>query len=107
MSCTQHHVSEDSFLTQDFARIIYSSLGLRKESISALQAFQKRHSKAQHISNSPIGQPTTIDFSQYRTVLKNQAIVDAEKILKEFKPVMYDVNDHIKAIEAKAVGLHF
>jgi len=40
--------------------------------------------------------------------LKNQAIVDeAEKTLKEFKPVTYDVNTHIKAIEtfeAKAVA---
>jgi len=57
------------------------------------------------------GQPTTIDFSHYRSVLKNQAIVDeAEKILKEFKPETYDVNTHIKAIEtfeAKAVRTVF
>lgn len=76
-----------------------------------MQAFRKRHSEAQRVSNSLAGQPTTIDFSQYRAVLKNQAIVDdAEKILKEFKPVTYDVNNHIKAIEtfeAKAVGLRF
>lgn len=40
--------------------------------------------------------------------MKNQAIVDeAEKILKEFKPVTYDVNTHVQAIEtfeAKAVS---
>jgi len=39
--------------------------------------------------------------------LKNKAIVDeAEKLLKDFKPVTYDVSTHIKAIEtfeAKAV----
>lgn len=33
-------------------------------------------------------------------MLKNKAIVDeAEKILRDFKPVTYDVNTHIKAIE--------
>jgi len=91
----------------DFARI-YSSLGLGKETISSLQAFRKRNGDAQRISNSLAGQPTTIDFSHYRSVLKNQAIIDeAEKILKEFKPETYDVNTHIKAIEtfeAKAVA---
>jgi F-type H+-transporting ATPase subunit d len=42
-------------------------------------------------------------------VLKNKAIVDeAEKLLKDFKPVTYDVSSTIKAIEAfeaKAVGV--
>ena len=54
-------------------------------------------------------QPTTVDLAHYRSVLKNKAIVDeAEKLLKDFKPVTYDVNTHIKAIEtfeAKAVRL--
>lgn len=40
-------------------------------------------------------------------MLKNKAVVDeAEKLLREFKPVTYDVNTHVKAIEtfeAKAV----
>lgn len=52
-----------------------------------------------------------MDFSHYRSVLKNQAIVDeAEKLLKEFKPETYDVNAHIKAIETfetKAVRTGF
>lgn len=34
-------------------------------------------------------------------MLKNKAIVDeAEKLLKDFKPVVYDVSGHVKAIEA-------
>lgn len=46
-------------------------------------------------------QPTSVDLAHYRSVLKNKAVVDeAEKILKEFKPVTYDVSAHIKAIEA-------
>lgn len=48
-----------------------------------------------------------MDLAHYRSVLKNKAVVDeAEKLLREFKPVTYDVNTHVKAIEtfeAKAV----
>jgi F-type H+-transporting ATPase subunit d len=46
-------------------------------------------------------------MQHYRAILKNQSVVDeAEKALKNFKPVTYDVGSHIKAIEtfeAKAV----
>lgn len=56
--------------------------------------------EAQRLHHVYANQPTTINFNHYRSVLKNQAIVDeAEKTLKEFKPVTYDVNAHIKAIE--------
>ncbi|KIJ70422.1 hypothetical protein HYDPIDRAFT_105138 [Hydnomerulius pinastri MD-312] len=83
----------------DFTRI-YSTLGLGKETIAALQAFRKRHGDAQRIHAQYASQPTTVDLAHYRSVLKNTAIVDeAEKLLKEFKPVTYDVNAHIKAIE--------
>ncbi|KAI0052578.1 ATP synthase d subunit [Auriscalpium vulgare] len=90
----------------DFTRI-YSSLGLGKETVAALQAFRKRHGDAQRISGQLNAQPTTVDIEHYRSVLKNKAVVDeAEKILKDFKPVSYDVSAHVKAIEtfeAKAV----
>lgn len=70
------------------------------ETIASLQAFRKRHSEAQRLSAAYASQPTTVDFARYRSILKNQAIVDeAEKTLKEFKPVTYDVNAHVKAIE--------
>ncbi|KAE9404493.1 ATP synthase d subunit [Gymnopus androsaceus JB14] len=91
----------------DFTRI-YTTLGLGKETIAALQAFRKRHGEAQRVQASYAEQPTTVDFSHYRSVLKNKSIVDeAEKLLKDFKPVTYDVKEHIKAIdafEAKAVS---
>jgi F-type H+-transporting ATPase subunit d len=99
--------SKAASVAVDFSRI-YSSLGLGKETIASLQAFRKRHSEAQRLSHQYNNQPITIDFAHYRSILKNQAIVDeAEKILKEFKPVTYDVNTHVKAIEtfeAKAVA---
>ncbi len=45
--------------------------------------------------------PTTVDFAQYRSTLKNQAVVDEiERRFKAFKPVTYDVSRQIKAIEA-------
>jgi len=91
----------------DFARV-YTSLGLGKETVAALQAFRKRHMDAQRIQSTYAAQPVTVDLEHYRSVLKNKAVVDeAEKILKEFKPVTYDVSTHLKAIEtfeAKAVA---
>jgi hypothetical protein len=42
----------------------------------------------------------TVDLVHYHSVLKNKAIVDeAEKILCNFKPIMYDVSMHVNAIE--------
>lgn len=80
------------------------------DTIAALQAFRKRHADAQRIQAQLNAQPTTIDLSHYRSVLKNKAVVDeAEKILKDFKPVTYDVSAHVKAVEtfeSKAVGVY-
>ncbi|KAI0721985.1 ATP synthase d subunit [Cerioporus squamosus] len=86
--------------TVDFARL-YTSLGLGKETIAALQAFRKRHGDAQRIHAQLASQPTTVDLEHYRSILRNKGVVDeAEKILRDFKPVTYDVSAHIKAIEA-------
>ncbi|TFK74454.1 ATP synthase d subunit [Pluteus cervinus] len=92
--------SKTAAVAVDFARI-YSSLGLGKETVAALQAFRKRHSDAQRLANQYGSQPTNVDLAHYRSVLKNAAIVDeAEKLLRDFKPVTYDVNEHLKTIEA-------
>jgi F-type H+-transporting ATPase subunit d len=81
------------------------------ETIASLQAFRKRHSEAQRLAAQYDSQPTTVDFAHYRSVLKNKAVVDdAEKLLKDFKPVTYDVNAHVNAIETfevKAVCVIF
>ncbi|KAI5124775.1 hypothetical protein M0805_005409 [Coniferiporia weirii] len=98
--------SKGAAVALDFARV-YSKLGLGKETIASLQAFRKRHADAQRIHSLLNAQPTTVDITYYRSVLKNKAIVDeAEKVLREFKPVTYDVSAHVKAIEtfeAKAI----
>lgn len=77
------------------------------ETVAALQTFRKRHADAQRIRSQYASQPTDVDFAHYRAILKNKAVVDeAEKLLRDFKPVTYDVSAHVKAIEvfeAKAV----
>ncbi|KAF8495233.1 mitochondrial ATP synthase [Russula emetica] len=91
--------SKSATVAVDFTRI-YSSLGLGKDTVAALQAFRKRHSDAQRISGQLNAQPTTVDLAHYRSVLRNKGIVDeAEKLLRELKPVTYDVSTHVKAIE--------
>lgn len=46
-------------------------------------------------------QPQRVDFAHYRSLLKNQDVVDEiEKYFKTFKPATYDVGRQIKAIEA-------
>jgi hypothetical protein len=82
-------------LTRAHLLTCYSS-----ETVAALQTFRKRHSDAQRITGQLNAQPTSVDLAHYRSVLKNKGIVDeAEKILREFKPVTYDVGAHVKAIE--------
>ena len=78
-----------------------SSLGLRGQTAASLQAFKKRNEDARRRVQALSEQPTTVDFSAYRSVLKNQAIVDEiEKRFKDFKPTTYDVTRQLKAIDA-------
>lgn len=42
-----------------------------------------------------------VDFEHYRKVLSNKDVVaQGEKLLREFKPVEYDVSAQLKAIDA-------
>lgn len=76
-------------------------LGLKGSTANSLQAFKKRHDDALRKVRTLTDQPQTVDFAQYRSVLKNTAIVDEiEKQFKAWKPASYDVNRQIKAIEA-------
>lgn len=78
-----------------------SSLGLRGQTVASLQAFKKRNEDARRRVQILSEQPTTVDFSAYRSQLKNTAIVDEiEKRFKDFKPTTYDVNRQLKAIDA-------
>ncbi|KAF3078995.1 ATP synthase d subunit [Orbilia oligospora] len=83
----------------DWTRII-ASLSLKGSTVSQLQAFKKRNEEARRKVNLLHDQPTEVDFSHYRAILKNQAVVDEiERAYKAFKPVTYDVSKQIKTIE--------
>ncbi|KAG9198069.1 ATP synthase d subunit [Epicoccum nigrum] len=76
-------------------------LGLRGNTAVALQSFKKRNDDARRKVTVLSEQAQTVDFAYYRSVLKNQAIVDdIEKQFNAYKPQTYDVNRQIKAIEA-------
>ncbi|KAF2654078.1 NAC-domain-containing protein [Lophiostoma macrostomum CBS 122681] len=80
---------------------IGTQLGLKGSTASALQAFKKRNDDARRKVNVLSEQSQTVDFSHYRSILKNTAVVDEiEKSFSAFKPQTYDVNRQIKAIEA-------
>jgi F-type H+-transporting ATPase subunit d len=77
-----------------------TQLGLRGSTASSLAAFKKRNDDARRKVQSLSETPQTIDFGHYRSVLKNQSVIDEiEGHFKSFKPVTYDVNKQLQAIE--------
>ncbi|KAI0388475.1 hypothetical protein F5Y17DRAFT_470412 [Xylariaceae sp. FL0594] len=87
-------------LKLDWAKVT-SSLGLRGQTVASLQAFKSRNENARRKVQLLSEQPTTVDFAHYRSVLKNQAVVDEiEKRFKSFQPAKYDLARQLKAIEA-------
>ncbi|POS87799.1 ATP synthase D chain, partial [Erysiphe pulchra] len=86
-------------LKLDWAHVI-SSLGLRGQTAAALQAFKKRNEDARRRVQLLSEQPQKVDFAHYRSILKNQTVVqEIEKQVNAFKPNVYDVGKQIKAIE--------
>jgi F-type H+-transporting ATPase subunit d len=80
---------------------VSTSLGLRGQTATSLQSFKKRNDEARRKVTVLSEQPQTVDFSHYRGILKNKAIVDEiENHFKSFKPASYDVNRQLKAIDA-------
>ena len=78
-----------------------TQLGLRGSTATSLANFKKRHDDARRRVQVLSDQPTSIDFSYYRSVLKNTAVVDEiEQHFKGFQPKTYDVSKQIRAIEA-------
>ncbi|CCC07754.1 hypothetical protein SMACR_01321 [Sordaria macrospora] len=92
--------ARNAALKVDWAKIT-TSLGLRGQTAASLQAFKKRNDDARRKLQQLSELPTTIDFAAYRSILKNQAVVnEIEKRFTSFKPATYDVNRQLKAIEA-------
>ncbi|EIW70037.1 hypothetical protein TREMEDRAFT_38700 [Tremella mesenterica DSM 1558] len=86
---------------------IYTSLGLGKETLASVQAFRARHSLASNRNATLKNTIPQVDVAHYKSVLRNQQAVQlAEKVLKEYKAVDYDVtkwNGVVDAFEGKAV----
>lgn len=80
-----------------------TSLGLRGQTVASLQAFKSRNDNAKRRVQQLSELPTTVDFAAYRSVLKNQAVIDEiEKRFTAFKPATYDVSRQLKAIDTFA-----
>jgi hypothetical protein len=93
-------IQRSAALKVDWAKIT-TSLGLRGQTVAGLQAFKKRNDDVRRKVQLLAEQPTTVDFAHYRSVLKNQAIVDEiEKRFNAFQPATYDLARQLKAIEA-------
>ncbi|KAL2069164.1 hypothetical protein VTL71DRAFT_15502 [Oculimacula yallundae] len=87
-------------LKLDWAKVT-QSLGLRGQTAASLQAFKKRNEDARRRVQILSEQPSKVDFAHYKSVLKNQAVIEEiEKHFSTFKPATYDVGRQIKAIEA-------
>ncbi|OJD17256.1 ATP synthase subunit D, mitochondrial [Emergomyces pasteurianus Ep9510] len=95
-----HNQQRSAALKLDWAKVS-TSLGLRGQTATSLASFKKRNDDARRKVQVLSDQPQTIDFDHYRSVLKNQAVVDEiEQHFKSFKSVSFDVNRQLKAIEA-------
>lgn len=93
-------VQRSAALKLDWVKVT-SSLGLRGQTVTSLQAFKKRSDDVRRKVQVLSEQPTTVDFAHYRSILKNSAVVDEiEKRFSAFKPVTYDVSRQLKAIGA-------
>ena len=92
---------------QDWTKI-YTGLGLGKETTSQLQAFRARHTSALNKNAALKTGATTIDLDHYKSILKDQsAVTAAEKVLREFKAVDYDVakwDQAVDSFQGKAVA---
>lgn len=99
-------VAKSAATKLNWAQVI-SKLGLTGSTSSSLTAFKKRNDEAKKEFQDLSSQNTTVDFEFYKSVLKNQKVVEeVEKAVSGFKPVSYDVSKTLKTIdifEQKAV----
>ncbi|KAI9711470.1 MAG: ATP synthase d subunit [Bogoriella megaspora] len=80
---------------------IGTQLGLRGQTASSLAAFKKRNDDARRRVQQLQEQPQNVDFQHYRSLLKNQDIInEIERDMKAYKVKTYDVGRQIKAIES-------
>lgn len=80
---------------------VTTSLGLKGSTANALTAFKKRNDDARRRVQQLSEMPQTVNFQQYRSNLRNQAIVDEmEKTVNGYQVKKVDINRQLKAIES-------
>jgi F-type H+-transporting ATPase subunit d len=92
-------IQRSAALKVDWAKI-GTSLGIKGQTAASLQSFKKRNEDVRRRLQLLSEQPQEVDFSHYRSVLKNTAVIEEiEGHVKAFKPKTYDVGRQVKAIE--------
>lgn len=80
---------------------IGTQLGLKGSTANTLASFKKRNDDARRKVQLLSDQPQTVDFSHYRQILKNTAVIDEiEKAVNSHQVKKYDVDRQLKAISA-------
>ncbi|KAI9229790.1 MAG: hypothetical protein DHS80DRAFT_21982 [Piptocephalis tieghemiana] len=90
----------------DWSRLL--TVSLKKDTAASLSAYRKRYDELKRqVETLEASAAVPIDFSHYRSVLKNKEIVDkVEKEHKAFSPVKVDLAKQLEVIgtfEAKAL----
>ncbi|ODV97690.1 hypothetical protein PACTADRAFT_47559 [Pachysolen tannophilus NRRL Y-2460] len=84
----------------DWSKII-SKLGLTGQTASALTSFKKRNDEARRILYELKEESTEVAFDHYKSVLKNQDIVNKiEKDFKSFTPIKANLTKQLNLIES-------
>ncbi|SMN17698.1 similar to Saccharomyces cerevisiae YKL016C ATP7 Subunit d of the stator stalk of mitochondrial F1F0 ATP synthase [Maudiozyma saulgeensis] len=84
----------------DWAKVI-TSLKITGKTATELSSFKKRNDEARRQLLELQQQPVAVEFNQYRSLLKNQAVIDQiEGFCKAYTPVTIDSSKQIRTIES-------
>ncbi|AQZ16434.1 ATP7 (YKL016C) [Zygosaccharomyces parabailii] len=84
----------------DWAKVI-KTLKLTGKTAAELSSFKKRNDEARRVLFELKSQPVDVDFSHYRSILKNTAVVDKiEQSVKAFQPATVDTSKQLSTIDA-------
>lgn len=84
----------------DWAKVI-TSLKITGKTAADLSSFKKRNDEARRQLLELQQQATTVEFDQYRSVLKNSQIVDKiQSFYQSYQPVTIDASKQISTIES-------
>lgn len=84
----------------DWAKVI-TSLKITGRTATELSNFKKRNDEARRQLHELEQQPAAVSFDHYRSVLKNQAVIDQiEGFCQKYQPVTIDSSKQIHTIES-------